>query len=512
MALPPWTVELLRRGVADLARQVTDHDTAASLKEQASKLVEELPKAARDKVDSLLRQAEARTQPLKDAWQSSPWWGAGPISVTPTRVINGTGCLLDPRGSGVGLPAAALAAAIPHLSGEAAPDPDLSARLCDEIAACIHRGRVEGSRAPTTLGAIVTNSLDASLALVGTLGDCGGCLWVPRSAAHPMRISAALGSDDRMLVDRLRRFARGRVREFGHASGSEHWPDQQLLRHDDHPAHSRKGRSLASHEERTVRRHNVLVRLPSSKLRQRAAADPWHDWTDVVVVPVGSIFPIPQNDVVANVVDQLGAGADVVILAGGVLSGTPELSLIVGREEAINRLRQRPRFQFVRSPIAMTAMVAATTAAQANGNSPVGQLTAVSEENLNDRAQRLATQLAGCDWVSSTRVTELPASIGIPANLQNHPLPSDAGSPGASSPASDAIASRQVVLTIEPSRDAKSIAQRFASGSTGLLDSTEVLGTTGLLCSVDGNELSIDLRWISPDQQSQIGELASRIS
>lgn len=509
MALPPWTVELLRRGVADLARQVTDHDAATSLKEQASKLVEELPKAAREKVDSLLRQAEARTQPFKDAWQSSQYWGARQISLTPTRVINGTGCLLDPRGSGVGLPTSALAAAIPHLSGDAAHDPDLSGRLCDEIAASITRRRQDGSRAPAAVGAIVTNSLEASLALVATLGGRGGCMWVPRSAAHPMRSSTAADSDDPMLVDRLRRFARGRVREFGHASGSEDWPDQQLLHHDDHPKHGRKNRSVTDHDERKDRYRNVLVRLPSTKLRQRSAADQWEDWIDAVVVPIGSIFPIQQCDVVANVVELLGAGADVVMLAGGVLSGTPELSLIVGSDEVIQLLRQRPSFQLVKSPTAITAMAAAATAAQANGNSPIGQLIAVSEENLHDRAQRLATQLACCDWVNTTRITEATASIGVPANLQKV---SEAGSASATRPQSDRIASRQVVLSIDSSRDAQSIAQRLAIGSTGMLDSAGALGTTGLLCGIDGQELTIDLRWISPEQQSQISELASQIN
>lgn len=387
MALPPWTVELLRRGVADLARQVTDHDAGASLKEQASKLVDELPKAAREKVDALLRQAETRSQPLKDAWQSGQWWGAGPVSLTPTRVINGTGCLLDHRGSGVGLPAAALAAAIPHLSGEAARDPDLSARLCDEIATGITRRRVEGSAAPAAIGAIVTNSLEASLALVATLGGRGGCVWVPRSAAHPMHTAGtADDSHDLMLVDRLRRFARGPVREFGHVSGGEDWPDQELLRGDSHPKHVKKNRNVPDNDEREERRQNILVRLPSTNLRQRAAADQWGDWIEVVVVPVGSIFPINRSSVVANVVDLLGGGADVVVLAGGVLAGTPELSLIVGSDEVIKLLRQRPRFQLVKSPTAMAAIVAAATAAQANGSSPVGQLTAVSEENLNDRA------------------------------------------------------------------------------------------------------------------------------
>ncbi len=482
MALPPWTVELLRRGVADLARQVTDNETAASLKEQATKLVEELPRAAREKVDALLKQAEASTRPIKDAWQTGSFWGGGPISLTPTRLINGTGCLLDPRGSGVGIAAESLAAAIPFLSGDAARQENLDARLCAEIASAISRRCDHDVSGDQTLGAIVTNSLDASLALVATLGQRGGCLWVPRSCAVPMCFQNS--DNDALLVDRLRRFGRSPVREFGLATGDSQWPSEPFA--DDH-----RGRHA---HDRGPRQH-VLVRFAFEKNAIPIPSDQRTDWLDIVVLPLGSIFPLDEardtsSRHVPNLIEQLGSGADVVVLAGGVLSATPGQSLIVGQESVIERLRQTPHHSLITAPLAIVSMVASSVKLQSTGHSPIQQLASVSLENLNDRAQRLATQLAACDWVASTRVSESSACIGLPL-IPDSALA--AAKPEATYP------SRQVVVTLAPSQDAETLSQRFASASTGLL------------CRVENGELIIDLRWISPEQQAQISELAGQL-
>ncbi|MCM2369661.1 selenocysteinyl-tRNA(Sec) synthase [Aporhodopirellula aestuarii] len=503
MALPPWTVELLRRGVADLARQVTDNDTAASLKEQASKLVEELPKTAREKVDTILRQAEESTRPIKDVWQSGVLWRGGTISLTPARLINGTGRLLDPRGSGVGLPAEALAAAIPHLSGDASHIENADARLCDEIAAAISRRCGEGSAENNKLSAIVTNSIDASLALIMKLGGRGGCVSVPRCCAVPLVTSTqgpaststqAVG--DELLVDRLRRYGTGAVREFGRVDGSDRWDENHFTRrrgqHRDAPSNGRHqgGQRDGQHDDKPVRgRQNVLVRLAASGEGNRIPTAERANWIDVVVLPIGAIFSTGDEVSVDSLVDQLRGGADVVVLGGGVLAGTPELSLVVGNEAVIDQLRQTPRHSLVMAPTALTAIAASTVAIQASGRSPVGQLASVSEENLQDRAMRLATQLGGFDAVQSTRVTQDSASIGLVTTQLTTTTTSDAA---------DVLPSRQVVLTLDASKDADAVARRLAESSIGLL------------CRVQGNEIIIDLRWISPEQQSQIGEIVGR--
>ncbi|TWT52160.1 PLP-dependent aminotransferase family protein [Allorhodopirellula solitaria] len=495
MALPPWTVDLLRRGVADLARQATDHEAATALKEQAGKLVDELPKAAREKVDMLLRQAESKTQPIKDAWQNAAWWMGGPISLAPTRIINGTGLLLDQRGSGVGIPAEALAAAIPHLAGDAARDPELSARLCDEIASTIARRCESDSSRRRPLGAIVTPSLDASLSLVADLGGRRQRLWVPRSSAFP--VDSVDGGSEQLLVDRLRHFAHGSVLEFGHASNQEDWPSDQLV-HGGSQHH--RGKSHRP-DPSSQTRQNILVRWAPSPLAKRSDDDRYRDWIEVAVLPLGSLFPIDGLDIVSSVADQLDRCADLVVLDGGVLAGIPELSVMVGSPEVIQQLHACPRHELVNASKAMTAIVATSVVVQAKSTSPVGQLLDISQENLHDRAQRLATQLAGCDWVSATRITETAAGLGMPANLQA-PQPSPVNSnteQSAAAPPADRIPSRQVVLTIDAARNADSIAAELANGSTSLL------------CRNVNGELVIDLRWISPEQQSQISVLANDV-
>ncbi len=495
MALPPWTVELLRRGVADLARQVTDNDTAASLKEQASKLVEELPKTAREKVDTILRQAEESTRPIKDVWQSGVLWGGGTISLTPTRLINASGRLLDPRGSGVGIPAESLAAAVPHLAGDAAHVENVNSRLCEQIAATITRRCNEGASESRTLSAIVTNSLDASLGLIATLGKRGGSLNVPRCCAVPLDTVVQTSSQDakpsqgdELLVERLRRFGCGNVREFGRVDGSDRWDDvhfaKQSGRRGGPPRHGQHGEHGGDRHRGA--RLQVLVRLAAKGDTGQIPGNQRENWIDVVVMPVGSIFSAGNEIATDSVVDQLRAGADIVALAGGVLAGTPELGLIVGNEDVIERLIENPRHDLVVAPAALTAIVASSVAVQSLGRSPLGQLIGVSEENLQDRATRLATQLAGFDAVQSTRVTADPASIGIAPGSDS------------TSPSGDAIPSRQVVVTLDASKAADVVARNLADAPTGLL------------CRVAGNEIVIDLRWVSPEQQAQIGEIVGR--
>lgn len=484
MALPPWTVELLRRGVTDLARQVTDNETAASLKEQASKLVEELPKTARDKVDTILRQAEQSARPLKDVWQSGALWRGGAVSITPTRLINATGCLLDPRGSGVGLPSEAIAAAIPHLSGDAARVENVDTRLCEAIAAAVARRCDDGNAETRDLDAIVTNSLDASLGLIATLGKRGGSISVPRCCAQPMSVSAGeepTSGPGQLLVDRLRTHGCSRVREFGLADGSDVSSEHHFQTRS--PIGSGRPRH-ASHEGRVAdplprRRSNYLVRLASEQTTPQIPADSREDWIDIVVVPYGGVFKMAAPVEIQSIVGHLQAGADVVVLAGGVLAGTPEIGLIVGDNETIQKLRETPAADLAAAPTALTSLVASSVTLQSSGNSPLQQLLDVSEDNLQDRATRLSTQLAGFDVVTATRVTSDPATFGLPQKNATD----------------NVIASRQVIVTLDASKPADRVARQLAEA------------TTGVLCRVNGNEIIIDLRWVSPEQQAQIGEI-----
>ncbi|SMP61711.1 L-seryl-tRNA(Ser) seleniumtransferase [Neorhodopirellula lusitana] len=516
MALPPWTIELLRRGVQDIARQATDPETAASLKEQASKLVDDLPRVAREKVDTLLRQAESSTRPLKDAWNrgeffTGSWWNAASDGTVPVRLINGSGTLLHPLGSGVPLSAGSLSAAIPFLSGDGAHVTGIDAALCKKIAGVFVRKNPAAEAGAEGYSVAVTSSFDSAIALVALLGGPGAKLHVPRKCAVPLPSGASCSpgtfdgdgssaganggstppNQDRggMLAERLGAFARGGVSEFGSISSDEavRISDMQL---DGGPR--RHGRPN-DRGPRFAERRAILVRLAGTTVE----GDRPEGMVEVVVLPVGSCFDLPSPnstnpdntnssgsdsandnasvtaDITRSVQAELAAGADVVVLAGGTLSGTPDVGIVVGKTNTVARMIEHDRARWLMADTAKLAMVANAVAEQASGKSPVHSLLTASEDNLRDRAERLATQLSGSTYVTSVRVSDDHARIG----------PEDQAS----------IPSRQVVVSLRD--DAHELATRLLKGPTGLL------------LRPSGNDLAIDLRWISPEQQSRISDL-----
>ena len=46
MALPPWTIELLRRGITDVARKASEPETIEKVKNQATEILQDLPQTA----------------------------------------------------------------------------------------------------------------------------------------------------------------------------------------------------------------------------------------------------------------------------------------------------------------------------------------------------------------------------------------------------------------------------------------------------------------------------------
>lgn len=463
MALPPWTVELLRRGVQDLARQATDPEVAANLKDQATKLVDELPRVAREKVDSLLKQAETSAQPLKDAWSRSDWstvFGSASSHSArlPIRLINGSGTLMASMGSGVAFSTAVQAAAIPFMSGDASSTVGVDAALRQQLATSFARRESDSEQ----VSVFVTNSFDGALAMVGSLCQPGGSLFVPRRCAVAMPEVAG----DGLLVDRLRPFARGPIREFGGIDADGSVDCNEIVA------------DLQPRFNGTTRR-TAIVHLAGTPITANSLPE---TCSRVVVIPAGTFFagggPI---DPTPSVEEELAKGADIVVLAGGVLTGTPRVGIVVGKSAVVARMTQHDRAAWSTAPSSQIAMVAAAAAeqsagqsnGQSNGQSPAKRLASVSEDNLRDRAERLATQLTAVPSIRSVRVTDLPARVSVADDVT--------------------LPSRQVMITTDRSPEA--LAGELACGPIGLL-------TTPL-----ENELSIDLRWITPEQQARIGEL-----
>ncbi|MCC9642140.1 hypothetical protein LOC71_07630 [Rhodopirellula sp. JC740] len=443
MALPPWTVDLLRRGVSDLARQATDPETAQALKDQASKLVEELPRVAREKVDALLKQAETSAAPWRDAWM-------GTANVRPPQsLINASGNLLHALGSGVAVDPSVLASAAPYLTGDCVIPRDQRITQPTE--------KILSEACGVELQAMVVSSFDIGLSLLGQMGRRGSRVLVPRCCTQ---WDGSEGSA--CLADHLHSTTRGTIREFGSASGATTADLLNVI-----------GSSLASEPggEGRSRRCHTIVRLAKACCRIAPADRRELGVADVVVMPTARWMGI-ESGAMGNVVTELKQGADAVLLGGGVMTGTPALGVWVGRTEWMQSLLSDGRASLAEAPAAMSAMVNAAVALARDGGLPVDRLMAASEENLQDRAERLATQLNGVDGVTSTRITQEPARrFG----------------------GNDTLPSRQVLLTTNTTSPSV-LAERLRSGDTCLLAEP----------SDDG--IALDLRWITPDQQSRIAQ------
>lgn len=442
MALPPWTVDLLRRGVADLARQATDPETAQNLKDQASKLVEELPRVAREKVDSILKQAEASAAPFRDAWS-----GTSALQ-RPQSLINGSGNLLHERGSGVAVDASVLAAAAPYLMGDCGlPHDHRSTQPVERFLA---------DSCGTDVQVLVVNSFDAGLSLIGKFGRRAGRILVPRCCAVPLRAGSSA-----CLADELQRWTGGSVREVGTVDGMV---ESDLVG------------AMAGCRSRSFggQRTTTLVRLPKDYCGVDTETRRRHGVAEVVVTPSARLLGSSLEGC-DSAADLMRAGADAVLIGGGVLTGTPGMGILIGRTKWMKALEEDPGVAMLQAPDAMVAMLNAAALLACDNGSPVDRLIAAGESNLHDRAERLATQLSGVDGVTSATVTQSSATM---------------------SHGDGTLPSRQVLVRVSTSSPAV-VAERLTKGDTCLL--VERLD--------DG--VAIDLRWVTPDQQVRISQLVS---
>ncbi|MFT5525775.1 MAG: L-seryl-tRNA(Ser) seleniumtransferase [Pirellulaceae bacterium] len=103
------------------------------------------------------------------------------------------------------------------------------------------------------------------------------------------------------------------------------------------------------------------------------------------------------------------AGADLVLFSGDKLMGGPQCGIIVGNAALIEKIRKHPLARALRVDKIVLAALAATLniyrdPANAERYIPLLQLLSASEENLKNRAERLAPQLESCNCVAAAEV------------------------------------------------------------------------------------------------------------
>ena len=110
-------------------------------------------------------------------------------------------------------------------------------------------------------------------------------------------------------------------------------------------------------------------------------------------------------------------GADIVLHSGDKLLGGPQCGVILGRRELVERMTRHPLARALRVDKLTLAALSATLRLyrdekRAVRDIPLLQLLSTSVENLQNRAERLAPQLAACDAIESAEPVEDVSQLG----------------------------------------------------------------------------------------------------
>jgi L-seryl-tRNA(Ser) seleniumtransferase len=113
---------------------------------------------------------------------------------------------------------------------------------------------------------------------------------------------------------------------------------------------------------------------------------------------------------------SLAAGADLVILRGDSFVGGPACGILLGREELLRRIVEHALFSPWQIDPLRAAGLSATIAAHDNPSAganslPAWQCLGTSPENLRNRAERLAAQLAHAAGVASAVAVETRSAL-----------------------------------------------------------------------------------------------------
>ncbi len=115
--------------------------------------------------------------------------------------------------------------------------------------------------------------------------------------------------------------------------------------------------------------------------------------------------------------DSIAAGADLVLFSGDKLLGGPQAGIAVGRRALIKQMLGHPLARALRVDKLTLAALAATLRlyrdmSAAEQKIPLLQLITTPLENLRNRAERLAPQLAACQAVAAAEPVEDVAYLG----------------------------------------------------------------------------------------------------
>lgn len=429
MAIPPWTVELLRRGIVDVASKAGEPANLRRLKEQASGILQDLPESAARGIQRVIQTAESGKESVQR-------WSRRHTSLA-VPLLNASGVLYHPMGTGVPIDQRVVDVGQEVLRGDVV----LGAGMADRITRRLQRCFADYALADHGgVSIAIAASFPAALSAVSLVGT-RRTLVIHRR--HAVRLDGGVPLPE----------AFGCVLPMVTEVGGCDRIDAEDFEGIERPCLISADDGQTGFEP---------IELPGDAIR-------------VHVLPIGVLADSP-NRFVPSAESLLRGGADLVVLPGDAIAGGPPCGILVGRREEIDMIRESASWTALEASIAVHAMMAVAAETVAEGSSeirPIDALISTSEDNLRDRAERLATRLSGTESIASARVTDDPARITEAGRWR--------------------IPSRQVVLT-HAAVDAESWARKLAED----LPAVAVTAAEGTI--------RVDLRWLDPAHDGPLAE------
>ncbi|WP_186776058.1 hypothetical protein [Rubripirellula reticaptiva] len=382
MAIPPWTIDLLRRGLGDVARKAREPETIEKLKHQANEILQDLPQTAARGLDAVMRSAQSSKKSVER-------WTRKHMTLAPT-MINAAGVLHGPQGTGVPLDASVVEMGIELLAGGIVGGEELTTKLNRRIDRCLPGGG--------DYSAAVTYRFEAALAAIALLARTSGDANrsdSPRSIVLHRGYAVSLPGGrplPSVLADAL---PTSKIVEVG-GSNRVDVADFSGL--------SRFVTVLADGGDRAAKLFD-FSRLGGGKV----------DAVQIVVLPIATIKrdTLGQSDWAKSIPSAealLADGADLVVIAGDGLAGGPACGVLIGRRDLIDQIRSQSAWNGLAATDAVTAMMMVAMEAS-ESMTPIKQLLMTSQENLRGRAERLATRLSSNERIADCVVTSDPAKL-----------------------------------------------------------------------------------------------------
>ena len=423
MRLPPWAIEAIRNGVADVARKASDTETIARVKAQAAELLRDLPENASRGLDALVKTASETARGAIDQGRESVLRWTERQTDLAVRCLNAGGVLLSRRGSGISVSDHVLQLGCHVLRGDCV-DNDLKQQLNRSLTRLLD---VDGH------AVAVATSLDAAIASLSVLAK-ERKLVMHRSQA--IRLPSGTPLPDAFAGLTLTECGGVQTLEPSDFDGIDH---ACVILADDgiHPvtAIPLKGRDVIS----------------------------------VAVLPVATIHQ--GHESIPSAESLLRSGIDLVVLPGGPLTGGTAAGIIAGKKSLIESIQQDSRWNTHAASAGIVAMtVAAMTAPDPN---PLSILIDTGEDNLRNRAERMATRLTADESITSCQITDRSARLVAGARWE--------------------FPSRQLNL-----RHKTMSAEHWANQL--------IKQNPAVLTTIDGENLVIDFRWLPAGEDATVAE------